>query len=315
MKTQWIALAALLTAVGCSGNPVAAPPVDGGGGGGEEPDAVTVPVALADAIRGASYNAEDETLQLQLVGIDSTPLIATYDRRKSLDVPGYQAFTVQEDGLDRMFIAMARQSPDGSVRAVSAADGGQFNRYFGGGYYERTGDFDRPDIATGPGAGQVSYAGTYAGVVNGGGTGDDLIPPPPGTDPTDLPQQPARVSGDMFLNANFGDNLVNGSITNRVLVDQDFELTDVILLPATITENGTFEGTVEGTSVEDRASDVAGSYGGVFGGVDSAAVGGAVYLTEFEPTVENEEERGVFVLTQCGQAGDAAVCDGVAPQD
>lgn len=311
MARPILAITAFALLSACDGNPVAAPGAGGGddGGGGEE--TLAIPTDIASAVRSAVYDADAETLRLQLVGIDSTPVVATYERRENLDVPGYQAFVAQEDSLDRMFIALAAESRDGSVRAVTSADGGQFNRYFGGGYYEREGAFDRPAVGAGPAAGQVSYAGDYAGVLNGGGSGDDLLPPPPGTDPALLPNQPARVSGDVFINANFSDNLVNGAVFNRVVVDNGFELRDVILLPTSITEDGTFEGDAEGPSPD--ADDVSGQYAGVFGGRNAASVAGLVYLDDFDPDLENEQERGVFVLRQCGLDGDSSLCDGTQP--
>jgi hypothetical protein len=305
------ALWALVLLAGCGGNPIENPGGGGGGGGGGENE-LPIPESLARNITGAAYDADAETLELQISGLDTTPIVATYTRIAKLDLPGYQAFKVQEDALDRMFIALAAESQDGSVRAVTAADGGQFNRYFAGGYYERDGGFDRPAIGTGPAAGQVSYAGDYAAVTNIGAPGNpDVIPVPPGTDPSVIPEQPARVSGDIFLNANFADNLVNGSIYNRVLVDGGFQLADVVLLPADITADGTFSGTAEGRIPNEN--EVGGTYGGVFGGTDSASVAGVVALTEFEDDFDNEQEHGVFVLTQCGLPGDAKICDTVAP--
>jgi hypothetical protein len=307
MAISKTALLAVVLLAACSGNPID----NGGTGGGGETD-LPIPVSLARNVTAAAYDADKETLQLQLSGLDTTPITATYTRIPKLDVPGYQAFKVQEDALDRMFIALAAESQDGSVRAVTAADGGQFNRYFGGGYYERDGGFDRPTIGTGPAAGQVSYAGDYAGVTNVGAPGNpDVIPVPPGTNPSVIPDQPARTSGDIFLNVNFAENLVNGSIFNRVIVDGGFRLANVVLLPTDIATDGTFLGTAEGQIPEE--DEVAGTFGGIFGGTDSAAVAGVVSLTKFEDDFEDEEEHGVFVLTQCGLPGDAAICDTVAP--
>lgn len=278
-----------------------------GGGGGTSP---VVPEALSSNVNDVDYDGA--TLRIDMDGLDSTPDMVTFERYAKLDVPGYEAFIMQEDALDRMFVALAAESQDGATRAVAVADGGQFQRYFGGGYYERDGAFDRPDIGTGPGAGQVSYAGNYAGVTNVNAPGADLIAPDPGTDPSLLPDQPARVTGDIFLNVNFSDNQVNGSIYNRVIVDRSFTLDDVILLPTTIATDGTFAGTVEGPAPDE--GDVTGNYGGIFGGTESSSVAGVVYLTAFEADFENEQEHGVFVLTQCGLPGDAAICDQVAPR-
>jgi hypothetical protein len=311
MTRPILAMSVIAFLAACDGNPVASPGGGGDGDGGGEEETLTVPVDIASAVRRAAYDADAGTLRIELVGLDTTPFVATYERRETLDVPGYQAFVAQEDSLDRMFIALAAESRDGSVRALTSADGGQFNRYFGGGYYEREGAFDRPAVGAGPAAGQVSYAGSYAGLLNGGGSGDDLLPPPPGTDPAVLPRQPARVAGDVFINANFSDNLVNGAVFNRVVVDNGFELRDIILLPTAITGDGTFEGDVEGASPDE--TDVSGQFAGVFGGRNAASVAGLVYLDDFDPDLDNEEERGVFVLRQCGLQGDSRLCDGSQP--
>lgn len=306
----FLALAGFLSA--CGGNPFGNAGEDGSGGdsgGGGGGSAATIPESLRGHVNEVAYNGV--TLRIDMDGLDSTPVMVTFERYAGLDVPGYQAFKVQEDALDRMFVALAAESQDGSTRAVAVADGGQFQRYFGGGYYERDGGFDRPTIGTGPGAGQVSYAGDYAAVTNVGAPGGDLIPPAPGTDPALLPEQPARVTGDIFLNVNFSDNQVNGTIYNRVIVDSGFSLDDVILIPTTIATNGTFSGTVEGDAPNE--GDASGTYGGIFGGTDSASVAGVVHLTSFDSGFVNEQEHGVFVLTQCGRPGDSAVCDQVAP--
>lgn len=291
---------------GCGGNPFLTeddPGTDTGGG------TTDIPEALRTNVNDVQYDGL--TLQIAMDGLDSTPTMVTFDRYAALDVPGYQAFKVQEDALDRMFVALAAESQDGATRAVAVADGGQFQRYFGGGFYERDGAYDKPDIGPGPGAGQVSYAGNYAGVTNVNGTGADLIPPAPGTDPALLPDQPARVTGDIFMNVNFSDNQVNGTIYNRVIVDSGFSLLDVILLPTTIATNGTFQGDVEGPTPNEAV--VTGNYGGIFGGTNSSSVAGVVHLTAFDAGLEREQEHGVFVLTQCGLPGDAAICSQVSP--
>ncbi|SEN17255.1 hypothetical protein SAMN04488103_103282 [Gemmobacter aquatilis] len=307
-----MALAAALLVSACGGNPWVED--DGDSDGDGVPDTVEVPATLAVNVSAAAYDAENNVLQLAISGVDATPVLATYDRYKKLDVPGYKAFKMQEDPLDRMFVALAAQSKDGSVRAVTAADGGQFDHYFGGGSFERDGKFDRPTIGTGPGAGQVSYAGSYAAVQNINAPGDpDVMPVPGGTDDAVKPHQPSRVSGDIFLNANFSDNLVNGVIYNRVLVDHAVSLEDVILVPAAITDQGSFSGTVSEDEANEDANGITGTYGGVFGGTDSGAVAGLVHLDEFLDETQQEEEHGVFVLTQCGMPGDAKICDGVEP--
>ena len=283
----------------------------GGGTAGSILDASLVPTNLRVNVNAIALDYANEVLQVNISSLDTTPLLATYLRDSNLDVPGYQAYRIQEDELDRLFIALAKESDDGAVRAVTLADGGQFNRYFGGGVYERSGTFDRPLIGTGPGVGQVSYAGGYSAVTNLGITGGPSfagIAVPSGTDPSLIPGQPARVSGDIFLNVNFADNAVNGSIYNRMIVDTSTALATVILVASDIAANGTFAGGVE---YADKTG--IGNYGGIFGGVSANSVAGLVHLTEFAPGIENEREHGVFVLTQCGPNNTLPVCAQVAP--
>ena len=191
--------------------------------------------------------------------------------------------------------------------------------FHGGGYYQRDGGFNAPSIGNGPGEGQVSYAGNYAAVTNiSSSEGADLLPIPPGVDPDDLPDlpgQPSRIEGTIFLNANFADNAVNGEIYNRVLISPidnttTVVLDDLTLVVSDIDENGEFFGDVEMSG--EVGSDV-GDYGGIFGGNGATSVAGIVSVSDHIDDVENEQEYGVFVLTQCGQPNDAAVCDIVAP--
>lgn len=282
---------------------------DGSGSGsiGSSGTLDDVPDDLKINVEAVSYNPDSETLTLRLNGMDGGPADLRYTRNAALDVQGYQAYTYQDDPLDRHFTALVAESNDGSVIAGAVADGGQFNRYFGGGFYQRSGSFDAP---TGT-SGQVSYAGSYAGVTNLDAPGDDLLDPPGDADPTILPAQSARVQGDIFLNVSFNDNSVNGAVTNRSLVDYSIDLPDIVLVRSDIDENGVFHGDVE----FDVASTTGiGTYGGIFGGRDAASVGGTLFLEDIDNNIYNwtgDNEIGVFVLTQCGLPGDAELCDDV----
>ncbi len=312
MFKQVLPFAALLAIAACSGAAVIGPAGDdgGGGGGGVDPATSTVPDALKVNLDAVDFDGT--TMKVTISSLDSTPAEVTYLRDARLDVPGYTAYRMQEDALDRIFVALGAISADASVAAVTVGDGGQFGRYFAGGSYSRSGDFDRPEIGTGPGAGQVSYAGSYAAVTNVGvGRGGPTDVSLPLTTPVDgslLPEQPARVAGDIFLNANFSDNSVNGSIYNRVIVDNGMALSDVVLVETEIGTDGTFLG---GAEYSDQTP--IGNYGGIFGGTDANSVAGLVHLTEFELTMDNEQEHGVFVLTQCGPNNTLPVCSNVAP--
>ncbi|WP_456387647.1 thymidylate synthase [Profundibacter sp.] len=296
-----------LTACG-SGTDLDDPDVD------PDPDAVpnAIPEVLRENLREATYNAGAGTLTLDLSSLDAGPITAAYNRNAGLDIGPYQAYTRQDDPLDRHFTALVAQSidPDRSVRAGAVADGGQFNTYFPGGFYERDGNFTPPNAA----AGLVSYAGTYAAVTNMNAPGADLLAiPGPAVDASRRPRQSARVEGHIFLNAEFGDNTVNGNIINRTLVDYAIALPNIVLIPTDIDANGEFLGTTE---YPDRT--VNGDYGGIFGGTDASAVGGVVSLNSIDGPGDplgfvDEEERGVFVLIQCGLPGEDPICANVRP--
>ncbi len=317
-------LLAVCLLAACSGNPFT--PVDEDSGedipvppappSAENP----IPASLALNLQAATYNAAAGTLVLRLNSLDSGIVNATYQRTPDLDRPGYIAFTVQDDPLDRHYTAMVARSsdPQQSVQAGVVSDGGQFNTYFSGGFYERNATFTTP--STLPDGGLVSYAGTYTGVTNVNAPGDQLSPVDPGISDVLRPSQSAQTTGTIFLNVDFANNAVNGAITDRVFAQygatlpntQPNDLPDVILRVADIAPDGTFFGGL----VQYRGSDSPdiGDYGGIFGGTDAAAVGGVVSLTEFDGegnlrNLEGEREIGVFVLSRCGVAGsDPTLC-------
>jgi len=324
MFRKYLAVSALTGLVACSGGEFLFDENAGGGGTTPppgtpivNPDAVNVPANLAKNLRSITLNPNGQSITVEVASLDTTPLRAVYSRRPTMDVDGYTAYAVQEDALDRLFVALVAESADDSVQAGVVSDGGQFQTYFSGGFFRRNGAYSKPTIGTGPGAGQVSYAGAYAGLVNGGGDGLELLPVTTPVDPVLLPGQPARISGIVFLNANFADNAVNGAVYDRVVVDSGLRLDSIILLPTAIAANGTFSGSVEPerqvTGGVSGAPVGSGAYGGIFGGTGASSVGGVVALTEFSNLLDDEQEVGVFVLTQCGLPGDAPICGNVAP--
>ncbi|WP_375175704.1 thymidylate synthase [Pseudooceanicola sp.] len=285
-----------------------------------------IPAGLASNLTNAVYDPDSGTLSLTLEGFDATPIVASFVRNAALDVDGYQAYTLQDDPLDRHFTALTRRStdPGTTVKAGVVGDGGQFNYFYSGGYYERSGSYSPPSSGGTP-AGLVSYAGSYVGVtnmnVNSASPNNDLQAIADPTIPTlNRPQQARRVTGDIFLNVSFGDNAVNGGISNRNIVDGDptvngglLAVPDIVLVQGVIDGTaGTFAGSVEhagetGTSI--------GAFGGIFGGTDATAVGGVVEVEQIDINdglgLENEFERGVFVLDRCGTANDDPICDTV----
>lgn len=339
MKLRFLTLAVVAPLLlGCGGNPLNNPLFSaettdpGTTPDGTEPVLQTTPVVVPAALAFNLTNARviagtggaDDTLLVEISALDTTPLVATWERNPALDIAGYQAFFIQEDALDRLFVGLAAASADGSTRAVVAGDGGQFNTYFAGTKYERTGGYT-PPIASqaGPGNGQVSYKGKYAGLLNGGGGRGQAIPIPPGrnTAPTEIPNQPAQVTGDVFVNANFADNKVNGVVKNRTTtIDGTGQgLEDVVLTPSDILANGTFVGDTQRPSDVDPEKTKTGTFGGVFGGTNASSVAGAIHLDEqvydrFDTKITGAIERGVFVLDQCGLTASAGGdCLGTAP--
>lgn len=295
----------LFALAACGSGVDQAPPGDGGGGD----DTNNVPAQLKENLNSAVYDPAAQTLVLNMHALDAPQLDAAYQRNAALDIGHYQAYTLQDDPLDRHFTALVAQSgdPDQSVRAGVVSDGGQFNRYYHGGFYERTGGFTPPAELNG----LVSYAGVYAGVTNMGSAGGDLLPVPIGVDPTRLPEQSTTTDGNIFLNVDFTNNVVNGNIIDRTLVDDGTALPNIVLIAAPIDDNGEFFGTAE---YEDQTGN--GVFGGIFGGTDASAVGGIVALDNIDGPGDtlgmvNEREHGVFVLIQCGLPGDAPICDNV----
>lgn len=332
----WLALAGL---VACSGPAIvkSASSTDGSTDdaqdGGTETATITVPEALSVNMSSFSYDANNDSLQIAIQSLDSTATgdaaLVTYNRTPSLDTGVYKAYSVQEDALDRIFVALAATSDDGSVSAVTAGDGGQFTKYFAGGLYARSGDYTPPTVGNGAGQGQVSYAGDYAALTNIGVSRSSptsiALPVAAGTDSSLIPTQPGRVEGKIFLNANFQDNSVTGSIYDRNLIDTSdgtpVSLETVYLVPSDIATDGTFVG-----DTARRDSSVTGTYGGIFGGTSASSVAGIVhlnasqvYLAGADPnsatgtSIDQAQEHGVFVLTQCGASNSSGVCSQVAP--
>ncbi len=274
-----------------------------------------VPASLANDLDSFSYDAAAGTLTVTGVSRDLDPVEATFRRRPGLDVPGYVAFTAQDDPLDQHTTAYVQDI--NGTRAGIAVTGGQFTYYNGGGAYARDGNYDPPAVTADTGL--VSYAGDYVGLTNIAGDGDDLLPVTPGVDDSLLPGQSAKVTGKIFINVDFGDNNLSGSVYDRQLDARDdtlasgtvLDVEDLTLVPTTIESDGSFFGDVELTG--DRTDR--GDYGGIFGGEDAEAVAGVIFVSDHLIDGTNaEEEYGVFVLGKCGTAVEtSAICDEVNP--
>lgn len=306
MKRLGIILVALML-TGCDSTN----PFDTGTTGAEGTTSGTIPATLSNNLSSFSYNPTTQTLTVEGIALDQVPFSATYRRRVGMDVPGYQAYTAQDDPLDRHSTAFVMQSGNGgSVRAGVVVTGGAFNRFLGGGYYERDGAYTPPTVSGT--SGLVTYAGTYAGLTNISGDGGDLLAVPIGTDPSIIPGEAAEVTGDILINVDFANNSLEGSIYNRALPDAGLVLPTVVLVATSIAADGTFFG--ERVEYDGNVNIDIGDYGGIFGGPNAEGVGGIVHLTEFDGDgnpfgFDTEQEYGTFVLNQCGTADeDPAIC-------
>lgn len=272
---------------------------DDGGTGGDTPapPAEGVAAAVRGNLEGATFDAANETLVVTLRSLDGDTVSTAYARNPDYDQGSYIAFTQQDDPLDRFATGMAATSADGSSQAVLVVDGGQFNRYFGGVNYAQIGTY------TAPTSGLASYAGDYVGLLNVSTTDGTL---PSGANPDILPERPGQVTGDVFLNVDFADNAVNGAIYNRVDVDGVGINVDTVFLPVTdLNDDGSFAGTAE-----NRGLEGVGSYAGVLGGTNGSSMSGGVFIDDDTFLgIDGAEEYGIFVLSQCGTAGEAAICN------
>jgi hypothetical protein len=288
-----------------------------GGGDGETP-APTIPAELAGDLGGVTYDPVAQTLTVTGVALDpntneTTETATTYRRRPGLDRNGYEAYTAQSGSLDRHTTAYVREI--NGTQAAIVMTGGQFGHYFGGSTYSRSGTFSAPDfgplVAGQENSGSVTYLGNYVGLLNGPGDGGDLKAVTPGTPVDIIPVQAAEVTGQVAINADFGQDMrVNGEIYNRVIVDNPgIVLENLELSPTALTTDGTFVGVV----TQDSGSSTVGNYGGVFGGTDATEVAGTVFVQDHIQALDNEEEYGMFVLSQCGTANADPLCNQPSP--
>lgn len=267
------------------------------------PTGTEVPEEIAGNVASAAYVPGSDTILVSVTALDSTPVVATYRRDPTYDQDNpategvdYVAYTVQEDELDRFFTALAARSPDGAVQAAVVADGGQFNTHYGGAVFERIGSYSPHDPSQ-PDNGLVSYAGTYAGLTN---ISYPVSAPP--VDPSLIPERSAQVTGDVFMNADFSDNVVVGSVYNRELEGVG-AIPTVILVDGEINAEGAFGGEIQPFGENEGI----GSYAGLFGGSGASSAAGAVQMADH--LGDESIEHGVFVLTRCGAAGDSSICD------
>ncbi len=301
-----IAILALVAACG-DGNPFSGTPTDTDGDSTTGP----IPATLASDLDSFSYNPTTGTLTVTGVSLDEDALETVYRRTPGLDVPGYVAFTAQDDPLDQHATAYVQDI--NGTRAGIVVTGGQFGTYNGGGAYAREGAYS-PHVVTAD-SGQVTYAGNYVGLTNLPSDRTDIADVPPGTPDALVPDQSAKVTGKIFFNVDFADNTLKGAIYDRVLDVDDSLLPpgetvlavgDIEFDPTTIDSDGTYFGNVR---LRGDTTDI-GDYGGIFGGDESEVMAGVVFMEDhLVTTTTDEDEYGVWVLGKCGgPQATAAIC-------
>lgn len=313
MSRGKLALVSLMLVAACSGNPIGTG--GGGGGGGGGGSSATVPAEIAVNLRSIVYNPRGSgTLKVDMDGLTASPQTATFVRNKALDVNGYRAFTYQETGLQRTHLALVSDNFRKTLRAGVVSDGGQFNRHFGGGTFARIAAYSAPPVRAGVETGEFSYAGSYAGVFVSGNASNPSLP-------SGLtPYKPLRVQGTALINANFANDLVNGGVSNRWLLDDagnrvdmnddnkitvDDQLAQITFPSTEIDKDGKFLGDVE---FFGEPGTVIGKVGGLFGGRGATDIAGAIVINPIEGET-GIWEYGVFNLPRCDLAGASPLCD------
>lgn len=268
----------------------------------------TAPTEVMGALQAVNYDPDAQELILTLNAIHGGERNVSYVRTPSVDTNGYEGYTLQRTAADRHYTALFGESNDGHLIAGVVADGGNNNRYFGGGFFGRQGLNVYSPYEHVRDEGEAHYQGDYAGVINGSGDGSLLIDPN-----LSGPRQAGRVTGTIRMNVDFANLLVDAVISDRTIAHDPIGLNplpDIVLVESSIDDTGQFLGNVEYLDVDDVQI---GNYAGIFGGNGATSVAGTVFLEEFDGTtntVQGEEEYGVFVLTRCGADNDHASCNG-----
>lgn len=260
-----------------------------------------IPESISSDLDAFSFDPNAGTLTVTGIARDEDGNDPTYRRRPGLDIPGYLAFTAQEDPLDQHVTAYTQAIAD--VAGAVVATGGQFTFFNGGAQYTRTGAYDPQDVTSTTGL--VTYAGTYAGLSNVNGPGTDLLPVAAGTPSQVRPSQAAPVTGSVFINVDFADDSLSGTIYNREITilgsATPVGIPNVVLVPTTLDANGQFSGDAQWIDSDTGQRNTAGEYGGIIGGQNASAMAGGVNMEEhMDDLFEDEIEFGTFVLGRCG---------------
>lgn len=311
MKRFWLIFAASAALSACSGGNPFEETTENPDPDADAENVSVVPEAVAGNLSSVRYNPDLETLVVRGIAQDDTPINAVYNRTPALDRVGYEAYTYQDGSLDRHTTVYIKDI-DGT-RAAVAVTGVQFEEYFGGVTYGRAGVYN-PPAASNSNSGLVTYAGDYVGLLNGPGDGGSLLPINDDNGSVDpFSFEAAEVTGRVVITGDFAQNKVSGIVYDREFLDAGLygiptEITNLALDASDIDPaTGSFVGQVS------QVNQSRGTYGGIFGGPNAAAVAGGLYAENHIDGVDNENEYGIFVLTQCGQPGDDLLCDQPVP--
>lgn len=299
MKHWMIPLVAAGLLTACNGD---APDVrfgPGSGGGeeaeeGEEPgqgETDGTPIAeREDACPGSAltcigdvvaveYDSGTNILEITGLPFDETPVAATYDQ---VGVTGDFAIYMNSDPdeIDD-YTALYADSPDGSVSVgVVGVDGYRFG--YKGGFYRLNSPSALPNLEL------AEYSGTYRGLMDFD-DGTSLI----------------LTGGDMYIAADFTDNVIKGAVTGRgdivTAAGGPFSLPDIILFDTALVD-GTFNGRAESYILEDVYET--GSYVGLIGGTDAETVGGIIEViaSDVRPDIigydPSSRDTGAFIVTK-----------------
>lgn len=326
MSRTRFSLMALLLVAACDGNPISS---GGGSGGGSDPTtpAGEVPTQVSRDMNAMSYEAG--VLKIDMQGVSSSGQMATFVRAPALDKasgtgnPKYLAYVYQETGTTRSYLAYVGTNARGNLVAVSAADGGQFNRHNAGGRFERIGTYSRPVLGDGPEQGLFTYIGRYVGIFVPGNASTTANGTPSDFDPL----SPFIVTGVAQINADFAHGMVDGGVSDRKLWDQNgtqimsitiddgdptttnqvidtSQLWSLALPETTIDDGDQFLGNVEFINMPD--ADI-GDYAGTFGGIHASDVAGVLWLNPIQGQ-QYIWEYGTFNLPRCDLAGASPLC-------
>ncbi|NBT52595.1 MAG: hypothetical protein EBY40_08050 [Marivivens sp.] len=324
---KFLLTSALLTALAACGgsgtNPFQRAEVDTGTGTGADEES-TLFASINNNLNQVSYNSTNGTLKVDIYALDGPNTLVEYDRTPALDLPGFYAYTYQDDPLDRHFTAFVAQDLAQTVEAVVVGDGGQFDAYFAGASFKTLQGFVNPSVSYSETEnGLVSYAGQYVAVTNIASDGQQLLLIPDDYDVTEkmAPRQALTIRGDVFVDVSFKENAINGTIRNRVFgndprdqesylaIQDGLVLDEIVLYETSIDESGQFVGTVF-----DDIQQSIGNYGGVIGGALAQGIAGGTNLDiGAKIDLPGAMEHGVFILNLCGLTSQDQICEIVNP--